>query len=152
MGWFPTEKTVVGSPRAREIFSGVAPKTVESGQAEHGPACTCPRCGRPAAEPPLDFAYRMPDCVFARPEEQRSPRCNEDFADLDSGRFVRALLPVPIEGGEEFCFGIWVEVSVTTFERVVRAWNESEAYRTLSFDGAIANAFPPSVGGPQGCV
>ncbi len=93
--------------------------------------------------PPLDYGYRLPDCVFALPEEQRSPRCNRDFAELGARRFVRVLLPVAIEGGEEFRYGIWVEVELATFERVVRAWNEPEQYRALTFDGRVANAFPP---------
>ncbi len=52
-------------------------------------------------------------------------------------------LPVPIEGGEEFRYGVWVEVDRDTFERVVRVWNDAAAYRTLTFSGRIANAFPP---------
>lgn len=94
-------------------------------------------------DPPLDYAYRLPDCVFALAPEQRSPRCNQDFAELDDRRFVRSLFPIAIEGGEEFRYGIWVEVAPETFDRVIHAWNDPARYRTLSFDGRVANAFPP---------
>jgi hypothetical protein len=81
--------------------------------------------------------------VFALPKEQRSPRCNKDFTELDERRFVRSLFPVPIQGGEEFRFGIWVEVALDTFEHVIRVWNDPVAYRTLAFDGRVSNAFVP---------
>lgn len=94
-------------------------------------------------DPPLDYAYRLPDCVFALPEEERSPRCTQDFAELDRRRFVRTLFPVPLEGGEEFRYGIWIEVTPDTFEHVVRAWNDPVQYRALTFSGLVANAIPP---------
>lgn len=109
----------------------------------HGASCTCSWCGAPLADPPLDYAYRLPDCVFALPAEQRSPRCNEDFAELDERRFVRSLFPVPLEGGAEFRYGVWIEVTPDEFDRVVGAWNDSVKYRGLEFRGQVANAFPP---------
>ncbi len=109
----------------------------------HGASCTCAWCGAPVPDPPLDYAYRLPDCVFALPEEERSPRCSRDFAELDGRRFVRCLIPVPVEGGQEFRYGIWIEVAPDTFERVVRAWNDPVQYRALAFAGRVANAFPP---------
>jgi len=109
----------------------------------HEAGCKCAICGAAIPDPPLDYAYKLPDCVFALSAEQRSPRCNEDFAEMGERKFVRGLLPVPIEGGEEFRYGVWVEVDRDTFERVVRVWNDAAAYRTLTFSGRIANAFPP---------
>jgi len=109
----------------------------------HEPGCICARCGAAIPYPPLDFAYRLPDCVFALPAELRSPRCNEDFAELGDRKFVRGLLPVRIEGSEEFRYGVWLEVDPETFERVIRAWNDPAAYRKLAFSGRIANALPP---------
>lgn len=94
-------------------------------------------------DPLLDYAYGLPDCVFALPKEQRSPRCNEDFAELGERRFVRSLFPIAIEGGDEFRFGIWVEVARETFEHVIRAWNDPVAYRALTFRGSIANDLAP---------
>jgi hypothetical protein len=81
--------------------------------------------------------------VFAIPAEQRSRRCNEDFAELGDRKFVRGLLPVRIEGGEEFRYGVWLEVDPETFEQVIRVWNDPAAYRSLAFGGRIANALPP---------
>jgi len=109
----------------------------------HEPGCTCAFCGAPIPDPPLDYACKMPDCVFALPAEQRSRRCNEDFAELGNRKFVRGLLPIPIEGGEEFRYGVWLEVDPETFEHVIRAWNDPPVYRTLAFSGRIANALPP---------
>lgn len=109
----------------------------------HEPGCKCALCGAVVHDPPLDYAYRLPDCVFALPAEHRSSRCNEDFAELGDRRFVRGLLPVPVEDTEEFRYGLWLEVDAATFERVIRAWNDPVAYRALTFSGRIANALPP---------
>lgn len=109
----------------------------------HGSGCTCSTCGAAIPGLPLDFAYSLPDCVFALPPEERSSRCSADFAELGERRFVRGLLPVPVGGGEEFRYGIWLEVDEGTFQRVRRAWNDPVTYRTLTFTSRLANAVEP---------
>lgn len=110
---------------------------------DHDAGCTCGTCGAAIAGLPLDFAYSLPDCVFEQPPSARSPRCNADFAELGDRKFVRALLPVPVEGGEEFRYGVWLEVDQDTFSRVVHAWNDPATYPSLAFGGVVANAIEP---------
>jgi hypothetical protein len=109
----------------------------------HVTGCTCATCGVALPDLPLDFAYSLPDCVFALLPEERSPRCNADFAELGERKFVRGLLPVPVQGSEEFRYGVWLEVDADTFQRVLRSWNDPDTFRTLTFSGRLANAVEP---------
>lgn len=93
--------------------------------------------------PFLDFAYQMPDCVWAQPADQRSPRNTLDFAELGPRRFVRGLLPIRLPHGNEFTYGIWLEVDKPTFLEVIRSWNDRKRYPRLRFAATIANAAPP---------
>lgn len=114
---------------------------VSSGVAAHPKTCACAKCGVPTAL--RDFAYQLPDCIWAQRESQRSSRNSGDFAELDERRFVRGLLPVKLENGEEFRYGVWLEVDRTTFDEVRSSWNDEVRYPELRFAAKIANAAPP---------
>jgi hypothetical protein len=107
----------------------------------HPRTCTCEQCG--AEGPLLDFGFTLPDCVWALPPNERSPRNSKDFAELGNRRFVRGLLPIPIEGGEEFRYGVWLEVETEVFDVIVVSWNDEVEYPKLAFVATIANAVPP---------
>ena len=109
--------------------------------AAHPKTCICARCG--AAASVLDWAYQAPDCVWAQPAAERSALNNEDFAELGERLFVRGLLPVRLEDGEEFRYGIWLEVDLETFKKVLQSWNDRKRYARLRFAARIANAVPP---------
>ena len=109
--------------------------------AAHPKTCTCATCGAPTAL--LDYGYQAPDCVWAQPKAERSPRNNSDFAEFGERRFVRGLLPVKLEDGEEFRYGVWLEVDRETFDEVVKDWNDVDRYPKLRFVAKIANAAPP---------
>jgi hypothetical protein len=50
---------------------------------------------------------------------------------------------VRLERGEEFRYGLWLEVSRTTFDDVRDSWNDKQRYPELKFVAKIANAAPP---------
>lgn len=81
--------------------------------------------------------------MWAQPVDERSARNNADFAELGDRRFVRGLLPVPLANGEEFRFGVWLEVDQQTFDEVVTSWDDEERYPDLRFSATIANAVAP---------
>lgn len=110
---------------------------------EHDAGCACSVCGAAIADLPIDFAYSLPDCVFDQPPSERSPRCNADFAEFGGRKFVRALLPVPVVGSEEFRYGVWIEVDQDDFIRIVQAWDDAAIYPALTFRGVLANAIEP---------
>lgn len=109
--------------------------------ADHPPTCTCSQCGNPSAL--LDFGYQAPDCVWAQPANERSPENTGNFAWLGKRRFIRGLLSLGLESGEEFNFGLWLEVDTATFDAVRASWNDPSRYLGLRFAAAIANAAPP---------
>lgn len=109
-------------------------------------ACFCATCGGRIEGLPRDYAYVLPHCIWdLTPEEEaRRARYTTDFAVLDDQRFfVRGLLPVPLEGGEEFRYGVWLEVSELDFHRIRRAWRDPRAYEALRFQARLANAIRP---------
>jgi hypothetical protein len=107
-------------------------------------------CGETIPGLPQDYACQWPDRVFALAPEERARRTwrsaenNPDFVVLDdTAFFLRGLLPIPIGDAEEFRYGVWLEVSPTDFQRVLEAWDDEDAYRTLRFRAALANALAP---------
>jgi hypothetical protein len=84
----------------------------------------------------LDFSFRLPDALLAVPRNER--QINENFAQLDERRFVRALLPLPVLGGEEFRIGLWFEVAAGDYDAVARK-------APLQLSGRADNGF--SIGG-----
>lgn len=109
--------------------------------AAHSETCICATCG--AASAFLDFGYQLPDCIWNQPESERSTRNTRDFASLGDRCFIRGLLPVPLESGEEFRYGIWLEVPRATFDEARQSWDDENRYLKLRFVGKIANAVSP---------
>ena len=103
---------------------------------------TCGTCGK-ATTRLLDFGCQLPDCIWEQAESERSSRNGSDFAELGSRRFVRGLLPVKLADGEEFRYGVWLEVTRAVFEEVVRVWNDEDRDPRLRFAATLANALPP---------
>ncbi len=88
-----------------------------------------------------DFSFKMPDCVFALPPEQRSPRNQENFADCDGRMFVRALVPIALADGEELRIGVWVEVPREAFFALLRVfWDDEAAYAAMRLTGTVESS------------
>ena len=110
----------------------------------------CPECGDGLDDPILDFAYDIPDCIFQIVKERGAEAIRgriwvsdgHDFIEFDKSRwFVRGLFPVPIEGGLEFRFGVWLELpSKAEFVHVMKTWDDQAAYEKLSFEAKLANS------------
>lgn len=58
------------------------------------------------------------------------------------GAFVRALLPVRLEGGHQLTFGLWLGVDPSDMHRALEQW-WSPSYKDLVLDGLIANQVGP---------
>ena len=88
-----------------------------------------------------DFSFKLPDCVFALPPDQRSPRNQENFAELDERVFVRALVLVALADGEELRIGVWVEVTREAFFALLRVfWDDEAAYAAMRLTGTIESS------------
>jgi hypothetical protein len=103
----------------------------------------CPDCGELVAGLPRDYAFLMPDIVFDLSPQQRRERATQIGDDFWSTApehyFVRCLLPIPLFDGEEFCFGVWVDLCEDVFRNVLDVWDDLELYPSLEFEGSLAN-------------
>ncbi len=115
----------------------------------------CPTCGEAVSGLPLDAAYTLPEELWELDQDALKVRAelSESLIMLDSERFfVRTLLPIAIADGSEYRFGVWVEVVLDTFRRLIEAWDSPDLYAQLTFTGALANPLPVLADGGLGCV
>lgn len=87
-----------------------------------------------------DHTFKMPDCVYAQPAAERSPRNQQNFAECGDRLFVRALLPVSISDGTEFRLGVWLELSEDAFFHVMKVWNDEPAYLATRVQGVVESS------------
>ncbi len=75
---------------------------------------------------------------------ERSVHENSDLCAIDNKRFfIRAVLPLPVnERGSPYYIGIWVEVELGTFTRVLELWSTEDQANEPAFPAIIANEVP----------
>jgi hypothetical protein len=91
--------------------------------------------------------FGFPDAVVSRTEAERRaawtmPTQRPDLLAFEERRYVRALFPIHLDDGSSVTFGMWLDVSLTDFNRAVEVWFGA-AYGDLALNGRIANAIPP---------
>lgn len=106
----------------------------------------CAHCGRTHIGMITDWAFALPDDVFALSPEARNGRSdfNSDFCVLDEKRFfVRCVLEIPFQVGlGTFGWGVWVELSSGDYLHYAR--NFEHDLRTVPpVKGILANAMAP---------
>lgn len=92
-----------------------------------------------------DIAMQYPDDIWRLDGVERYLRCRtfSEFCTLDESRyFLRAVLPVPIEDGDAFCWGVWVEVSRFDHDRYLKAYSADELSELAPIEGVLANELP----------
>lgn len=108
----------------------------------------CSVCGQEHPGLPTDWAYTLPDEVWAIPEPQRqdAARYTDDLCQLGERYFIRCVLPIPlVEEVDTFGWGAWAEVDRSTFELYLSIYDKdgsAEPRRT----GRLANALRPYAG------
>jgi hypothetical protein len=101
----------------------------------------CSICGETHAGLTTDWAYALPDEVWALSEPERAARAkyDSDLCRLDDRHFIRCVLPVPlVEQKGAFCWGAWAEVEQSTFYRYVELYEVDGSYER-PHDGTLAN-------------
>jgi hypothetical protein len=89
--------------------------------------------------------FRLPDPVLKlSPEDLESRRWgNDELLQVQGvGAFVRALLPVRLEGGDTVTYGLWLGVQPEELRQLWEIWNEP-TYLDHEFEGWCANGIPP---------
>ncbi len=93
----------------------------------------------------MDYSFGLPDDVYALGYLARylRSRSNNDLCTLDESRhFLRGVIPIPFESSEEeYCWGVWVEVSREDRDKYLRGFDE-DLSAEASFPGRLANDIP----------
>lgn len=87
-----------------------------------------------------DFSFKFPDCVWAQPPQERSPRNQLNFAERGDRLFVRALFAIAVSDGPELRVGLWVEVSREDFFGLLKVWDDPAKYVAFRLSGVVENA------------
>ena len=112
---------------------------------------TCSICGTEHAGLATDWAYALPDDVWAIPEMERAEKAkfDSDLCRYGDRHFIRCVLTVPFTqrpGG--FGWGAWAEVDWPTFERYLHLYHKDGSSEPTA-TGLLANslpAYPQSLG------
>ena len=107
----------------------------------------CGICEEEHDEIPMDIAYARPQHYFELPQAERHERAwfndetNADVCVIDGTVFlVRAILPVPVEGGKEFRHGVWVLMDEPGFRKY--ATYEGDGSDEPPLEGRLSSEVP----------
>lgn len=108
----------------------------------------CSICGEEHVGLPTDWAYRLPDEVWALPESRRQEesRYSDDLCQWGERFFMRCVLPTPLIGANDsFGWGAWAEVSREVFERYLEFYDKDGSAEPR-LPGRLANALSAYAG------
>ena len=101
----------------------------------------CDTCGEDHQGMPTDYAWKLPDVVWAIPEERRSieAKFDSDLCQLGDAFYIRCVLELPFnEQPGNYAWGPWVEVSEQHFYRYVELYNADGSDEPI-FPATLAN-------------
>lgn len=107
------------------------------------PTVSCAICGKVHPLQEAELAYGLPDEIFELDTDTRAKRAytSPDICVLDdSRRFLRALLPLPVEGRERpYRIGVWVEIDPQQFREIRALWADENQAAHPPFKAVLAN-------------
>ena len=129
------------SPPRRPLNSIVRPPTKMAATES-----VCASCGKAHELSDLELTFFRPDSIVAMPKDQREMDVKEtdDLCSIRMERFfVRAVLPLPVEEwASDYAIGLWVEVSETSFFRIVETWRNEDQDQEPAMEARLANRIP----------
>ena len=108
----------------------------------------CSICGEQHEGLATDWAYKLPDVVWAISAAERSTAAHftDDLCQLGDRFFVRCVLPVRfLEAEGEFNWGAWAEVERSSFNRYLELFGKDGSGEP-PHSGSLANALPAYAG------
>jgi hypothetical protein len=105
---------------------------------------TCSICGKEHEGLVTNWAYKLPDAVWAIPEAERSEKTHfdSDLCQFGQRYFIRCVLGVRFtEAPGEFNWGAWAEVERPTFARYLELYDKDGSSEPV-FAGTLANSLP----------
>lgn len=101
----------------------------------------CSICGQEHAGLVADWAFTLPDEVWAisEPERSKVARFNDDLCQWGERYFIRCVLEVPFTDKDGvFGWGAWAEVEWEVFERYLELYDE-DGWSEPAHNGLLAN-------------
>jgi hypothetical protein len=97
-----------------------------------------------AGEPAFAFHADAPDAWDPAMASDPDSGLSDDQCVIGGERwFSHGLLVIPVHDAEEdFTWGVWVEVSAGSFERMSELWETAHREREPPYPGWLANALP----------
>jgi hypothetical protein len=111
----------------------------------------CAMCGHALSDHDKHIRFELPDPVLASELKLSTPGTWLSHADAYTSvmmqvpgisPFVRALLPVRLDGGHSVTFGVWVAISPDDLQSTYKKWWDDD-YANLVLSGVLANDVPP---------
>lgn len=106
--------------------------------------CSC--CGELVALSDMEYSFTFPDAYLALDNAARCAPdtfCDANFCTIGGGPlFVRGVIPLPVEGGDDYCIGAWVELAEHDWRLARMMWDEPGNDRVPEFAGTLANHIP----------
>jgi len=107
----------------------------------------CAKCGKEHDLQGVEPSYGLPDAYYDVPAPEREHRTSfgsdsgriRDSGDTQRRNFLRAVLPVPIRGGGDVCWGVWIEVGAWAWSRARELWDAVDQANEPAFEGVLAN-------------
>lgn len=104
----------------------------------------CSICGKEHQGLTTDWAYKLPDEVWAIPETERNAaaRFSDDLCEFGDRYFIRCVLPTRfLEADGAFSWGVWAEVEPLVFRRYLELYDKDGSTEPRHA-GSLANALP----------
>ncbi|MEA1650173.1 DUF2199 domain-containing protein [Nitrospirillum sp. BR 11164] len=104
-------------------------------------AFVCSVCGQTHEGLPTQWAWKLPDAVWAIPEGDREGAADftEDVCAYDGRFFIRCVLPIPFTHQADFFgWGVWAEVGRSIFLRYLDLY-EADGSGEPPLPGTLAN-------------
>jgi hypothetical protein len=111
----------------------------------------CATCGRPTDTHDRHVRFRLPEPVLRTDDQHQAEGVWMTDPDPTRavmmqvpglGPFVRALLPIRLDGGYTLTYGVWVGVHPDDLQTAFRTWWAPE-YADLRLSGHLANIIEP---------
>jgi hypothetical protein len=113
----------------------------------------CTTCGRPTDAHDRHIRFQLPTPIFDLPDWEQLPGLwmshetpnKSVMLQADGyGAFIRALLPIRLEGGHRLTYGVWIGVHPAQLQEAFAVWwGDGPAYLDLRLDGRLANQIEP---------
>lgn len=105
--------------------------------------CSC--CDKMLPANQMELTFGLPDEIFTLSAQDMEDRTegSTDLYVLDGNRFfVRGLLPLPIEGQNDYCLGAWAEVSEEDFDKIEELWEVDVRADEPRIKANLSNSMP----------